>query len=161
MKINFSNVKNHEEIAFSSTLDSFFDEKSTICQKINKSNGTIILDKTGNTLIAKFKISFNCIVFSSYTNNPFETNIDVDDELFFTNSPDFESDEMILVDDEIDLDEFVYSLFITSIPLNLHAENEKLPSGKGYRVLTEDEFNNNKNDEESPFDKLKDLNFDD
>jgi len=160
MKISFSNIKEREVIPFNSTLDSFFSDKNKICKRILGSDGEISLEKAGDTLIARFDIDFKVVVLSSYTNKPFDTIIKLRDELYFTDTKVMEDDEMIYVDDEIDLDEVVYSLLITSIPMNLHKKGEELPSGEGYEVMSEDEFLG-KSHTDSPFDKLKNLNLDD
>lgn len=161
MKINFAQIKEFESIDYSSLLEEYFDEKSTIVKKVNSSSGKILLEKINNVLRIRFDIKMNVQVVSSYTNVDFPYDIHLDDELFLTDDKDLETDEMILVDDLIDLDYYVYSLLISSIPITIHKKGEKFVSGESFSVMTEEEYKKLKSEEKSsPFDVLKDIDFD-
>jgi hypothetical protein len=60
------------------------------------------------------------------------------------------------------MDPYIFNLLSASVPLSPKAPNAKAPkSGNGYRVLSEDEFLSEKEEQgNSQFDALKDLDFD-
>ena len=62
-----------------------------------------------------------------------------------------------LSDDEIDLYNIIFSLALTSIPLKIHADDEKEIKGEGYRVIKEEDLKDENEVTSSPFDILKDL----
>lgn len=162
MKIYFSQAKEHEVLEYNSLLEDYVDGTDTTLKGVNSSNGEIEVNKFDHSLIVKVNVLFDIDVVSSYSAEVFKTKIKIKDDLYFTNSKSLDSDEFILVNDEIDLDYYIYSLLITSIPLNIHKPGESLPKGDGYRVLSEDEFKKEK--EESggnAFDALKDIDFGD
>jgi uncharacterized metal-binding protein YceD (DUF177 family) len=162
MKIYFSQIKEHEVLEYKSLLEDYVDGKDGTLKSINSTKGTIDLNKFDHSLIVKVDVSFDVNVISSYSGDVFKTKINIKDDLFFTDSKSLDSDEFILINDEIDLDNYIYSLLITSIPLNIHKPNEKLPKGDGYRVLTEEEFKKEKEDVSgNAFDALKDIDFGD
>lgn len=161
MKLIFSNIKNNEELPFTSLLEDYFSDDSIIVKKVNKSEGSVIFTKAGsNILIANFNIKFNINVLSSYSNEYFDADFKLEDELYLTNLEENESEDVILVNESFDLDEIVYSLLITSIPTNFHKVGETLNSGKDYKVMTEDEFYESKKEEGNVFDKLKNIDLD-
>ena len=162
MKIYFSQAKDHELFEYNSLLEDYVDGTDSTLKGINSSNGEIEINKIDHSLIVKVNVLFNIDVVSSYSAEVFKTKIKINDDLYFTNSKSLDSDEFIFVNDEIDLDYYIYSLLITSIPLNVHKPGENLPKGDGYRVLSEEEFRKEK--EEScgnAFDSLKDIDFGD
>ena len=61
------------------------------------------------------------------------------------------------------MDHYIFNLLSASVPLSPKAPNAKAPqSGKGYRVLSEEEFLKEKEEQgNSQFDALKDIDFDD
>ena len=61
------------------------------------------------------------------------------------------------------MDHYIFNLLSASVPLSPKAPNATAPkSGKGYRVLSEEEFLKEKEEQgNSQFDALKDLEFDD
>lgn len=161
MKIYFSQIKGQEKLPFNSTLDNLF-KADSLLKKINSGTGNIAVDMIENVLTIKFSLVFNMDVVSSYTGDPFNTDIKVDDTLYFTNSKALDSDDLIYVPDEIDLDNYAYSLLITSIPIDIHKKDEVLSHGEGYRVLKEEDLNKEMGEDEksSPFDSLKNIDFD-
>lgn len=161
MKIYFSQIKDHEVIEYNSLLEDYVDGTDTTLKGVNSSKGEIELNKFDHSLIVKVNVLFNVDVVSSYSSEVFKTKIKVNDELYFTNSKSLDSDDFIFVNDEIDLDNYIYSFLITSIPLNIHKPGEALPKGDGYRVLSEDEFKKEKESSGgNAFDALKDIDFD-
>ena len=111
------------------------------------------------TLTIKAKVTLQC----SYTLKPFETTITGQDELHFAPSKDEDDDCIEYKGTFIDMDHYIFNLLSASVPLSPKAPNAKVPeSGKGYRVLSEEEFIKEKEEQgNSQFDALKDLEFDD
>lgn len=160
MKVKFSSFKNLEIFEYQ------FDKKrfnslnfSRDVSSFNNVELKIESFKVDDILKIKFIGLVDLTLISTYTFQEYKDRLKINDELFFTNNPEFESEEVFLVSEEIDLDQILYSLIITSIPMNHHKKGEKLPSGDGYRVITEDDLENEI--KSSPFDKLIDLDFDD
>ena len=109
-------------------------------------------------LSIKAKVILQC----SYTLKHFETTIDGTDELHFAPSNDEDEDCIEYKGTSIEMDHYIFNLLSASVPLSpkaLHATAPK--SGNGYRVLSEEEFLKEKEEQgNSQFDALKDLEFD-
>lgn len=103
------------------------------------------------------------ILQCSYTLQNFETTIKGVDELHFASSNEDDDDCIEFKGNTIELDQYIFNLLSASVPLSPKAPNAKAPdSGKGYRVLSQDEFENERAEKgNSQFDALKDLEFDD
>ena len=110
------------------------------------------------TLSIKAKVVLEC----SYTLQHFESVISGVDELHFAPSKDEDEDCIEYKGTSIDMDHYIFNLLSASVPLSPKAPNAKAPtSGKGYRVLSEEEFLKEKEEGgNSRFDALKDLEFD-
>lgn len=96
---------------------------------------------------------------SSYCLKPFDYELATSDEFHFSTNKN-DDEECILVNgNKINLDEYVFELICSSIPLSPKMKGEKLPSGgDGYNVYSEDDYNKLKDAEtDSRFDKLKDI----
>ena len=107
----------------------------------------------------KAKVTLQC----SYTLENFETIIEGSDELHFAPSKDEDEDCIEYKGTSIEMDHYIFNLLSASVPLSPKAPNATAPkSGKGYRVLSEEEFLKEKEEQgNSQFDALKDLEFDD
>ena len=159
MKIDFAKVKGKETIAYSGDLNYFnnFNE-SKIIKEFKSVEGKVTLEKADAVLIIKYDIKAVLDVFSTLTNEPFEYPISIDETLYYTSEKEMESEDVFYIKEgRIELEEDIYSLIVTSLPLILHKEGEEFPHGKNYRVLKEDELNEDDGSSYSPFDKLKDL----
>ena len=85
----------------------------------------------------------------------FPYNFHLEDKLYFTSDENFENDDVIYLENEyFDIDNIIYSLIITSLPLNIHQDNEKIAKIEGVSEDIEDDITS------SPFDKLKDIDLD-
>ena len=111
------------------------------------------------TLSIKANVTLQC----SYTLKNFETTIEGTDELHFAPNKDEDEDCIEYRGTVIEMDHYIFNLLSASVPLSPKAPNAKAPeSGKGYRVLSEDEFLKEKEEQgNSQFDALKDIDFDD
>ena len=159
MKIDFAKVKGKETIAYSGDLNYFnnFNKSKTI-KEFKSVEGKVTLEKADAVLIIKYDINAILDVFSTLTNEPFEYPISIDETLYYTSEKEMESEDVFYIKEgRIELEEDIYSLIVTSLPLILHKEGEEFPHGKNYRVLKEDELNEDDGSLYSPFDKLKDL----
>lgn len=110
------------------------------------------------TIALKARVKLQC----SYTLEVFETVIKGNDELHFSPLNDEDEDCITYKGNTIDLDPYIFNLLSASIPPSPKAPNAKAPtSGKGYRVLSEEDFLKEKEEKgNSQFDVLKDLEID-
>ena len=110
------------------------------------------------TLTIKAKVTLQC----SYTLKNFVTEISGVDELHFAPSKDEDEDCIEYKGTSIEMDHYIFNLLSASVPLSPKAPDAKAPeSGKGYRVLSEDDFIKEREEQgNSQFDALKDLDFD-
>ena len=110
------------------------------------------------TLTIKAKVTLQC----SYTLKNFVTEITGVDELHFAPSKDEDEDCIEYKGTSIEMDHYIFNLLSASVPLSPKAPDAKAPeSGKGYRVLSEDDFIKEREEQgNSQFDALKDLDFD-
>ena len=159
MRIDFSKVKSFEKIDYIGDLNFYNNTKSLKTIKDYKSvEGVVEIQKADSVIIVKYDIHAVLSVLSTLSGEEFEYPLDVNETLYYTDKKEMDSEDVFYVKEGyVDLDQEIYSLIITSIPLILHKEGEKYPKGKNYRVISEDEIDENDGSNYSPFDKLKDL----
>ena len=92
-----------------------------------------------------------------------DVNLDINakDDLEFTDNE--EDDGCYLAQGPlIDLDEYILGILLANVPVRIVKKGAKLPdSGNGYRVLTQDEYQKEKENTQDPrWDALNDLEFD-
>lgn len=111
-----------------------------------------------NIINVSLEIKATAIVECAYTLEPTPY------PLSFTDSIDISEDEnnidtYCIKENLVNLDPIILDLIIGEIPIRVIKKGAKLKkSGEGYRVLSEDELNKEKEEvTSSPFDKLKDL----
>lgn len=159
MRIDFSKVKSFEKIDYIGDLNFYNNTKSLKTIKDYKSvEGVVEIQKADSVIIVKYDIHAVLNVLSTLSGEEFEYPLDVNETLYYTDKKEMDSEDVFYVKEGyVDLDQEIYSLIITSIPLILHKEGEEYPKGKNYRVITEDKIDENDGSNYSPFDKLKDL----
>lgn len=159
MRIDFSKVKSFEKIDYIGDLNFYNNTKSLKTIKDYKSvKGVVEIQKADSVIIVKYDIHAVLNVLSTLSGEEFEYPLDVNETLYYTDKKEMDSEDVFYVKEGyVDLDQEIYSLIITSIPLILHKEGEEYPKGKNYRVISEDEIDENDESNYSPFDKLKDL----
>lgn len=159
MRIDFSKVKSFEKIDYIGDLNFYNNTKSLKTIKDYKSvQGVVEIQKADSVIIVKYDIHAVLNVLSTLSGEEFEYPLDVNETLYYTDKKEMDSEDVFYVKEGyVDLDQEIYSLIITSIPLILHKEGEEYPKGKNYRVISEDEIDENDGSNYSPFDKLKDL----
>lgn len=159
MRIDFSKVKSFEKIDYIGDLNFYNNTKSLKTIKDYKSvEGVVEIQKADSVIIVKYDIHAVLNVLSTLSGEEFEYPLDINEILYYTDKKEMDSEDVFYVKEGyVDLDQEIYSLIITSIPLILHKEGEEYPKGKNYRVISEDEIDENDGFNYSPFDKLKDL----
>ena len=159
MRIDFSKVKSFEKIDYIGDLNFYNNTKSLKTIKDYKSvEGVVEIQKADSVIIVKYDIHAVLSVLSTLSGEKFEYPLDVNETLYYTDKKEMDSEDVFYVKEGyVDLDQEIYSLIITSIPLILHKEGEEYPKGKNYRVISEDEIDESDGSNYSPFDKLKDL----
>ncbi len=159
MRIDFSKVKSFEKIDYIGDLNFYNNTKSLKTIKDYKSaEGLVEIQKADSVIIVKYDIHAVLNVLSTLSGEEFEYPLDINETLYYTDKKEMDSEDVFYVKEGyVDLDQEIYSLIITSIPLILHKEGEEYPKGKNYRVISEDEIDENDGSNYSPFDKLKDL----
>lgn len=167
MKLSFFNINKKETLTYKGDPKLFNElNRSTVIQNFNSVSGKIYVDRYDEVCVVRFKITANLVVLSSLTNEPFNYKFKLDDVLCYTRQESYaaiEKDIILTPENYIDLEETIYSLIITSLPTRLVKKSETYPQGENYRVMSEEEYLESKKAEEngSPFDVLKDLEFDD
>lgn len=159
MRIDFSKVKSFEKIDYIGDLNFYNNTKSLKTIKEYKSvEGVVEIQKADSVIIVRYDIHAVLNVLSTLSGEEFEYPLDVNETLYYTDKKEMDSEDVFYVKEGyVDLDQEIYSLIITSIPLILHKEGEEYPKGKNYRVISEDEIDENDGSNYSPYDKLKDL----
>ena len=163
MKLDFSKIKEASKFDYEPQLESYLDNIGRkVIKKINSISGSV--ESVKHDEIYSLKLNYKVVLelVSSLSNKEFEYPMNIDEELFFTKKKEFDSEDVEYVDkDFIDLDEIIFSLIIAQIPITLHAPDDEYVKTDTYRVMSEEEYLKEENSSfGSPFDALKDLNFD-
>ena len=113
-------------------------------------------------LYVKLKIKSTVIGVCSYTLEDVELKLNIEDDLTFSDNKDDE-DSYYCKDNIIDLDEYVLGILLANVPVKIVKKGAKLPeNGKGYRVLTQDEYDKEKkNNVDHRWDKLDEVELED
>ena len=162
MRIEFNKINSREKINYSGDLN-FFSNINNFpsIKEYKKVEGFIEVEKADSIIIIKYDIHAVLTVLSTLSNEPFEYPLDIDETYYYTDKKEMESEDVFYIEEGyIDLDQEIYSLIVTSLPLTLHKKDEVYPKGEKYRVLKEEEINDDDGSNSSPFDILKDLDLD-
>ncbi len=159
MRLQIFNVKDERVFDYNEDVKVFNDlNKSKVIKEFKKVHGKIIVKKVDKIFFVTFDIKSKLEVFSSLTYEPFAYNHNFKEELQFANDEKYCDDETIFVDDDaLNLEELIYSLIITTLPIKLVKKGEHAPKGENFRVLSEDEYYEEESSQGNAFDKLKDL----
>lgn len=158
MKLNYLEIKGSSTLPLNIDLKAFNEEyKSETIKSFNKLDGVIKLNKVDQVLIFDISIESNLTLISSFSLKEFNKDLKIKETLYFTNQKEYESDDCLLIENEIDVDNIVFSLLLTSLPLKIHADDEKEIKGEGYRVIKEEDLEKDNEEHSSPFDILSDL----
>ena len=160
LKLPYTKVANLSE-------DIVFDPQVFVCHNplvsVEKCHAELKAQRFEEFIYVNLSIKANVTLQCSYTLKNFSTTIEGTDELHFAPSKDEDEDCIVYKGTSIDMDHYIFNLLSASVPLSPKAPNATAPkSGKGYRVLSEEEFLKEKEEQgNSQFDALKDLEFDD
>ena len=120
---------------------------NNLLKKIDDCHVEVDATDYGNILRVVINLKSNVTGVCAYSLEDVPLVIKTNDELDFTDDEEFEDDdELIYISSpQIDLKEYIYSLICTSLPSKIIKKGATLPKdGKGYRVLTEEEFQKEK-----------------
>lgn len=161
MKFEFIDINKPIELSIRLDLNAFNKTYSNdIINKFNKVEGLIKIEKVNKVYIFKISILANLNITSSLSLKKFDKEFDIKETLYFTNDEEYESEDTEYVDGLLDIDNLIFSLLITNIPITIHAPDEdKEIVGEGYRVIKEEDIEKEQT-HSSPFDILDDLDLD-
>lgn len=147
----------NEEIDFSSQT---FDENHV--KRINKCSVSVDATEFGDVLRLNVKGVAEVVASCSYTLEDVPLTVKFHDEFFFSSEEDNSQDCYFEPGVNIDLNPHVLALILAEVPHNITKSGAKLPSGgSGYRVLSEEEYlEEKKNKKNSAFDILDTIEFD-
>ena len=149
-----------EDIDFSNNL---IDENHV--KRITSCHVKLTLTEFEDVLQCDMHIEADVIASCAYTLEDVPFKSKVNEKLYFSSDEmDKDSDDIIYEPgNEIEMDQYVFSYIIASVPHNIHKKGAKLPeNGNGYRVLSEDEYIKEKAFKKKPsaFDALDDIDID-
>lgn len=115
--------------------------------------------------IVDLKIKGNLKIKSTRTLKPLDIDCENEDSITytFTYDKDLDDEDIIYCDkNEIDLHDEIVSLIVTSLPIKIVGEDEPESFQKdNWEVISEEEYNKRKKNNNTAFDCLKDLDLDD
>lgn len=160
MKINRLELKINVPVTYEDVItfqDASYD--SYHVRNIKDCHVVVIATEYGEFLNVKINISCTVLTTSAYTLKDLDYEVKIKDELYFTDNKDLEDAYFYEKLPQIDLDDYIFSLIIANVPTKVVGKDEKLPeSGDGYRIISEEDFYNEKtNKKSSPFDCLDDI----
>ena len=163
MKINRLELKINVPVTYEDVIDfknASYD--SYHVRNIKDCHVVAVATEYGEFLSVKINISCTVLTTSAYTLKNLDYEVKIKDELCFTDNKDLEDAYFYEKLPQIDLDDYIFSLIVTNVPTKVVGKNEKLPeSGDGYRIMSEEDFyNEKKNKKSSPFDVLDNLDLD-
>ena len=147
----------NEEIDFSSQT---FDENHV--KRINKCSVSVDATEFGDVLRLNVNGEAELIASCSYTLEDVPMKVKFHEEFFFSSEDDSSQDCFYEPGVNIDLDPHILALILAEVPHNITKSGAKLPeSGNGYRVLSEEQYlEEKKNKKNSAFDVLDTIEFD-
>lgn len=165
MRLSFFNIQKKEAFNYKGNPEIYNELNHTKnIVSFNSVGGKILVERVEEVCVIRFKIVANLTVLSSVSNEPFSYKEKIDEVLCYTSRKSYATADYIILEekDYIEIEEVVYSLLVANLPIKLHKRFETYPEGENYKVLSEDEYLAQKDEDEgSPFDALKDLDLDD
>ena len=131
----------------------------THIRKINSCHVKVHGHEYNDLLVLDLKVEADVIGVCSYSLEDVPIKLKFKDSLEFSNE--VQDDEDIIYEEKpiFELDPYILELIITETPMKIVKKGAKLPeSGKGYRVLSEDEYLKEKAEKKDPrWSKLDDI----
>ena len=161
MKINRALLTYGISKSFEDTIDfSLVQLDSSHIRKIDSCDVKVVATDYESILRLEVDIHSKVIGVCSYTLEDVELDINVKDEINFT---DDENDEDCYYTNEtlIDLDEYILGILLANVPVRIVKKGAKLTKdGNGYRVLKQDDYEKEKeNSTDHRWDKLDNIDF--
>ena len=146
-----------EDIDFSSN---FIDANHV--KRINSCHVKATLTDYEDVLECTLNIKADVTASCAYTLEDVPYKVNVNEKLYFSSDEMDQDSEDIIYEpgNKIEMDHYVFSLIIASVPHNIHKKGAKLPeNGNGFRVMSEEDYLKEKASKKknSPFDALDDL----
>ena len=161
MLLKLNEVVNNKTYDINIDLERFNETyKADVIKSFNKIDGIISVTKLDKIFIINFKFKADLTLISTFSLKEFKKTLIIKEDLYVTNDEEFESEQTFYYDSDIDLDNLIFSLILTSLPISIKAPGDKNIEGEGYRVISEEELEK-ENRGNSAFDCLSDLEFDD
>ena len=147
-----------EDIDFSSQT---FDENHV--KRINKCSVKVDATEYGDVLRLQVSGEAELIASCSYTLDDVPLKVKLKEDFYFSSEEDNSQDCYFEPSVNVDLDPHILALILAEVPHNITKSGAKLPeSGDGYRVLSEEQYlEEKKNKKNSAFDILDTIEFDD
>ena len=146
-----------EDVDFSSHK---FDENHV--KRIEKCSVTVDATEYGDVLRIQLKGEADVIASCSYTLEDVPLKVKFHEDFYFSSEEDSSEDCYFEPSVNVDLDPHILALILAEVPHNVTKRGATLPkSGEGYRVLSEDQYlEEKKNKKNSAFDILDSIEFD-
>ena len=147
----------NEEIDFSG---SSFDENHV--KRIDKCLVKVDATEYGDVLRVQISGEADVVASCSYTLDDVPMKVKFHDDLYFSSEEDNSQDCYFEPGVNVNLDSYILALVLAEVPHNITKKGAELPkSGEGYRVLSEEEYlEEKKNKKNSAFDILDTIEFD-
>ena len=148
----------NEDIDFSSQK---FDDNHV--RKINKCSVKVDATEYGDVLRVQVNGEAEVVASCSYTLEDVPLKVKFKEDFYFSSEEDSSQDCYFEPSVNVDLDPHILALVLAEVPHNITKSGASLPkSGEGYRVLSEEEYlEEKKNKGNSAFDILDTIEFDD
>ena len=164
MKINRAILPLNKDEVFEEDIDfskQKFDENHV--KAILSCSVRLVAHEYGDVLDCKISGKANVIASCSYTLEDVPLDISFRDNFYFSSEVTGSDECYFEPGNEIDLDPHILALILAEVPHNIIKSGATLPkSGEGYRVLSEEEYHNEKkNQKSSAFDILDTIDIDD
>ena len=163
MKINRLELKNNVPVEYEDDIvfkDEHFNEYHV--KDILDCHVKLTATEYGDFLSLKTFIKCKVLTMSAYSLKDVELPLKINEEILITDKEELKDIYYFEKLPIIDIDHYIFSLIISSVPAKVVDKNEELPSsGEGYRILKEDDFYKEKSsNKKSPFDVLDNLDLD-
>ncbi len=142
MKINRATLPLKKDVTIEETIDFSvypFDEHHI--RRVDHCEVKVVLHEFEDVLSCKLTGFANVIAACSYTLEDVPLKVKFKEDFFFSDEKNFLDKTDYEPNNIIDLDPYIIALICAAVPHNLVKPGASLPrSGKGYRVLTEEQY---------------------
>ena len=155
MIINRLLLEEGKTVHYSEDIDFSKDNENlnNLLKKIDDCHVEVDVTDYVNILRVIINLKANVTGICAYSLEDVPLVVKTNDELDFTDDEDYEDDEdlIYITSPKIDLKNYIYSLICASLPSKIIKKGATLPKdGKGYRVLTEEDFIKEKESKPDP-----------